>query len=125
PDEVRAHCRKVIDGVAQGGGYILDASAIMQDDTSVENLRVMTDFVREYGVYSSGSSKLSPMPPSEVPASVVQRAKLTGMAGRPAPRIKPGICLPWEEKAKQLPDISGDQDMIRRVWEEIEGLGNT
>ena len=29
----------------------MDAGAIMQDDTKVENLRAMTDFTREYGVY--------------------------------------------------------------------------
>jgi len=51
PDDIRAHCKKVIDGVARDGGYIMDASAIMQDDTKVENLRAMTEFTREYGVY--------------------------------------------------------------------------
>jgi uroporphyrinogen-III decarboxylase len=51
PDEVRQCCKKVIDEVAGDGGYILDAEAIMQDDTKVENMRAMTDFVREYGVY--------------------------------------------------------------------------
>jgi uroporphyrinogen-III decarboxylase len=51
PDDVRACCKKIIDGVARDGGYVMDASAIMQDDTKVENLRAMTDFTREYGVY--------------------------------------------------------------------------
>jgi len=51
PDEVRQCCKKVIDEVAGDGRYILDAEAIMQDDTKVENMRAMTDFVREYGVY--------------------------------------------------------------------------
>jgi len=51
PDEVRQRCRKVIDEVAGDGGYIMDAGAIMQDDTQTENLRMMTDFTREYGVY--------------------------------------------------------------------------
>jgi uroporphyrinogen-III decarboxylase len=51
PDDVRECCKKVIDGVARDGGYIMDASAIMQDDTKPENLRAMTDFTREYGVY--------------------------------------------------------------------------
>jgi hypothetical protein len=50
PDEVRAYCKKVIDSVARDGGYILDAGAIMQNDTSVENIRAMTKFTREYGV---------------------------------------------------------------------------
>ncbi len=51
PDEVRQCCKKVIDEVAGDGGYVLDAEAIMQDDTNVENIRAMTDFVREHGVY--------------------------------------------------------------------------
>lgn len=51
PDEVRECCKKVVDEVAGDGGYVLDAEAIMQDDTKVENIRAMTDFVREHGVY--------------------------------------------------------------------------
>jgi len=50
-DDVKDYCKKVIDGVARDGGYIMDASAIMQDDTKVENLRAMTEITREYGVY--------------------------------------------------------------------------
>jgi uroporphyrinogen-III decarboxylase len=50
-DEVRQCCKKVIDEVAGDGGYVLDAEAIMQDDTNVENMRAMTDYVREHGVY--------------------------------------------------------------------------
>jgi uroporphyrinogen-III decarboxylase len=51
PEDVRDCCKKVIDGVAQDGGYIMDASAIMQDDTKAENLRAMTEATREFGVY--------------------------------------------------------------------------
>ena len=51
PDEVREHCKAVIDGVARDGGYILDAGAIMQDDASIENVKAMTDFAAEYGAY--------------------------------------------------------------------------
>ncbi len=51
PDQVRDCCKKVIDGVARDGGYIMDASAIIQNDAKVENIMVMTEFTREYGVY--------------------------------------------------------------------------
>jgi hypothetical protein len=51
PDEVKACCKRILDGVARQGGYIADASAIMQDDTKPENLRAMTEAVRQYGVY--------------------------------------------------------------------------
>jgi len=51
PEEVRERCKQVIDGVAKDGGYIMDASAIVQDDARVENVQAMTEFTREYGVY--------------------------------------------------------------------------
>ena len=51
PEDVRDCCKRVLDGVAGDGGYIMDAAAIMQNDTKVENLRAMTDFTREHGVY--------------------------------------------------------------------------
>ena len=51
PQEVRDFCKKVIDEVAADGGYIMDAGAIMQNDTSIENLKAMTEFTRDYGVY--------------------------------------------------------------------------
>ena len=51
PDEVRACCKKIIDGVAKDGGYLMDASAIVQNDAKIENVKAMTEFTREYGVY--------------------------------------------------------------------------
>jgi len=51
PDEVRSCCKKVIDGVAKDGGYIMDAGAIVQDDAKIENVKAMTEFTLEYGVY--------------------------------------------------------------------------
>jgi len=51
PDDVRAEVKRVIDGVARDGAYIMDASAIVQNDAKIENVRAMTDFTREYGTY--------------------------------------------------------------------------
>jgi hypothetical protein len=116
PDEVRERCKKVINGVAQDGGYIMDASAIMQNDTNPENLRAMTECTREYGVYSGAAS---PMPDLPVPQPA-------GAAFPPArnPRATPGVCIPWEEKLEELSVISGDRDIAKRVWESIDALGN-
>jgi hypothetical protein len=50
PDQVRERCRKVIDEVARDGGYVMDASAIVMD-AKIDNMRAMTEFTREYGVY--------------------------------------------------------------------------
>ena len=29
-------------------------------------------------------------------------------------RIKPGVCIPWEHKVKEIPEISGDEQLVRR-----------
>jgi len=125
PQEVRAFGKKLLAEVAADGGYILDAGAIMQNDTSPENLRALTDFVREYGVYASGTYKPpTSTPPCDVGRHVMARSGILGMAGRPQPRVRPGVCLPWEQRAKELPEISGDRELIRRVWEDIDAFGN-
>ena len=118
PEDVRARVKQVIDGVARDGGYILDAGAIMQDDTKAENMKAMTDFCREYGVYSSGVSAAVPEP-KPVPPPPGE-----GVSARPAPRIRPGVCVPWEEKLKEIPQVLGDGDLARRIWEEQEAFGN-
>jgi uroporphyrinogen-III decarboxylase len=125
PDEVRAFCQKVIQDVAKDGGYIMDAGAIMQDDTSVENLRVMTETARQFGVYPSGTySKPVSTAPAELPESKSGRAKLTGMVGRPQPRVHPGVCFPWEDRVKELPEITGSPELVRRIWQDIDAFGN-
>ena len=117
PDEVRAYCKKVIDGVAQDGGYIMDASAIVQNDAKVENVRAMTEFTREYGVYDQA-------PTASPPEPITPPGEVAGMPERPEPKVTPGVCIPWEEKRKELPEISGDKELLRRVWEETDALAN-
>ena len=38
-------------------------------------------------------------------------------------KAKPGVCLSWEEVRKDLPDIKGDEDLFKRIWENNEALG--
>ena len=91
----------------------MDASAIMQNDATIENLKAMTDFTREYGVYrAQASSDAPPRPPEPRPA---------------APTIAPGkipagVCLPWEQKLKELPPLSGDPALCRKIWEDVDSL---
>lgn len=125
PDEVKAYCRKVIDGVAKDGGYIMDAGAIMQNDTKVENMRALTDVTREYGVYSSGVTRLGSDDKRQVvPAAGKKFGKGYGMTGRPKPRVPAGACISWEEKVKELPQITGDRELVETVWKNVDGLGN-
>jgi len=48
PDDVKAYCRKLINVVGKGGGFIMDASTTL-DEAKPENVKAMIEFTREYG----------------------------------------------------------------------------
>jgi len=48
--EVKDCCKKLIDVVGRGGGFIMDAGAVI-DEAKPENIKAMIDFTKEYGVY--------------------------------------------------------------------------
>jgi uroporphyrinogen-III decarboxylase len=123
-DEVRAFCERVIREVACEGGYIMDASAIMQNDTSPENLRVMTQVARELGVYSGGGYQVTTPDRTRGPQPTPADLQRPGLANPRPTRRAPGVCVPWAEKQKELPEITGDAELIRRVWEANDALGN-
>ena len=35
---------------------------------------------------------------------------------------KPGVCIPWEKKREELPDIKGDEELFKKIWEDNEAL---
>jgi len=113
PDDVREYCKTVIDRVASDGGYIMDSSAIMQNDTKEENLRAMTDFTREYGVYSSSSYQREQKIEHSVAPSIVEQN----------PNARPSVCLSFEQKEKELGPITGERGILKRVWEDVDSLG--
>ncbi|MFC2021268.1 uroporphyrinogen decarboxylase family protein [Chloroflexota bacterium] len=49
-DEVKAYCKKLIDVAGKDGGFILTSGASI-DKASLENVRAMIEFTKEYGVY--------------------------------------------------------------------------
>ena len=50
PQQVKEHCRKLIEVCGKGGGYILAAGANI-DQGNPENIRAMMTAAKEYGVY--------------------------------------------------------------------------
>jgi len=50
PEDVKAYCKKLIDVVGKGGGFIMDCSTVI-DDAKPENLKTMIDFTQDYGKY--------------------------------------------------------------------------
>lgn len=51
PEDVKAYCKKLIDVVGKGGGFIMNGDTGIPDEAKIENVRAMADFTREYGVY--------------------------------------------------------------------------
>ena len=51
PEEVKEYCKKLIDVVGKGGGFILDGAVGIPDEAKPENVKAMADTTREYGVY--------------------------------------------------------------------------
>ena len=37
----------------------------------------------------------------------------------------PGICVPWEVKRGELENVLGDEALVKRVWNDIEGFAYT
>ncbi len=48
--DVKEHCKKLIDLVGKDGGYVM-CPRVVPDDARAENLHAMIDFTKEYGVY--------------------------------------------------------------------------
>ena len=124
PAEVSALVRRIIEEVAPQGGYILDSGAILQNDASIANMHALTDTAREYGVYGDGQAELNATAPAQTPASLADRAQLKGMSGQPAPHVAPGVVLPWADKVRTLPPLTGDAALAKNIWEQVDGFGN-
>ena len=121
PDEVRQHCAKIIREIGRDGGYILDASAIIQNDARVENIRAMTDAACEFGVYSRGHATEQLASRLADPAQPDRPGAFVSPDGGSRP---PGACVPWTEVRADIGDICGDETICRDVWNRIDAMGN-
>jgi hypothetical protein len=50
PQQVKDYAKNLIDTCAEGGGYIM-SNGVAADEIKPENLKMMMDFTKEYGVY--------------------------------------------------------------------------
>jgi hypothetical protein len=48
---------------------------------------------------------------------------MSTMNDKQSEKRPPGKCVPWEEKRKEFPAISGDEQLVKRVWEDVDALG--
>jgi hypothetical protein len=88
----------------------MDASAIVQNDASIENLRALTEATLEHGIYTRGHAP--PAPDPKPPAPVL---------GRPT-RTPPGAVDPWDRAQDRWPAIIGDPKVVTDIWAQTDGL---
>lgn len=123
PHEVREQCKKLIKLLAKDGGYIMDASAIIQNDAKVENMRAMTETTREYGIYDEvGWSGVDSLLRGEIKMPIkeeIEEQKAAWLSCYPPA----GVCMPWEEKRKEIPQIKGDELIVEQIWNMVEAHG--
>jgi len=116
--DVEDRCRFIIDSVAHEGGYIMDASALLLSDAKIENVTTMIDFTLDYGTYSRTENSYTDL--SDL--KNITKPKSEGLLFKKQKR-KPGTCIPWEEKRKELPKITGREELAKKTWEDVDSLG--
>ena len=88
----------------------MDASAIVQNDATLENMKAMTDATLEHGTYSRGRS-----------APLVKSLPAPQSIGRPT-RTPPGSVVPWERERAKWPVVTGDEALVKSIWAQTDGL---
>ena len=86
PEQVRAEVRTLIETIGRDGGYIMDASAIMQNDTRPENMRALVEATREFGSYDDPD--VLPEPLRVAPATITPERRRPGDERAPARRVR-------------------------------------
>ncbi len=51
PTQMEEYCKKLIDEVGEGGGFMIDGALGIPDEAKPENVRTMTEVTKKYGVY--------------------------------------------------------------------------
>ena len=107
----------LIETVGREGGYIMDASAIMQNDTKPENMRAMIEATHEFGVYDAPDLMDDPL--KVTPERVEHGTGFKAERGR-----QPGVCFSWEERKAELEGpIQGSEELAEMVWKQTDANG--
>ena len=104
PAKIRERVKYLCETIGREPGFIISGGCNIPYDTTPENFRALCDAVEEFGWLDQGLA-LAPKPPKE---------------GAPPP--KPIQVTPWEVKKAELGGVLGDEDLIKRSWDQLENL---
>ncbi len=106
--DVKKHMKELFETLAPGGGYILDATALMLSDIKPNNLKTAVQYTLENGVYSSGSSFVRKKHVSTYKEEFDNSIR------------KPMTCRPWEEEKREYNSLCADVDLVKKSWETVD-----
>lgn len=102
-NDVRSHMKELFEVMKPGGGYILDATALMLNDIKPENLDVAVQYTLEHGVYSQGHA--GPLRGIANPSAIPQGKRI------------PNTVRSWEEESQNYRCLSGDVGLVKDIWQ--------
>ena len=38
--------------------------------------------------------------------------------------LPPAVCIPWDQKLKEVGEVRGDADQVKKEWENLDMFGN-
>jgi hypothetical protein len=110
PQQMKDHVKHLIDTLAPGGGWIIGGGCNIPYGAKPENVRAMVDTVMEHGFYNKGCK---PQPKAALP----NQLDMTPF---------PKMVTPWAARKAELGGtIQGDEELIRKPWEQFEAMAYT
>jgi hypothetical protein len=106
--EIRDRVKLLCEAAGRDKSLLINGGCNVPYDTRPENYRAMIDAILEFGIYDA-SIKPLPMVMEPVPRKA---AHLKGQ----------GMVTPWEVRFAELEGVQGEEDLIRRPWENLEKL---
>ena len=106
PDDVRRFMKDLLAVMKPGGGYILDATALMLSDIREDNLKVAVDYTLEHGIYSQSSP--APARGRAIAQTIPQDART------------PNTVRPWAVESNDYKHLSGNIALVKAQWEKAD-----
>lgn len=102
-EDVRNHLKDLFSVMKPGGGYILDATALMLHDIDPKNVKTAIDYTMEHGAYSQGGNGF--VREYNQPQKIEQGKRV------------PNTVRSWEEESVNYRRLSGDIDLVKQKWQ--------
>ena len=107
--DVKNHMKELFAAIKNGGGYILDATALMLNDIKHQNIETAVNYTMEHGVYSQTSKPR-------------KKAFFDAPSINDNTKTAPNTTRPWEVESKNYQNLEGDIELVKNSWNAVDIL---